>query len=356
MPESEGKRLFLLGATHHETSLEVREKLALPAEEIEAVYAHLLDMEGVEECVVLNTCNRVELYLAASLECPDLRERTFAYFCETRAISEDAFRTHALWLEDGAVVTHLFEVASGLDSQMVGETEIFGQVKGAFARAQEEQALGAALNRVFQKAFQAAKWVRTHTGIGRGQVSLGNVVADLAQRICGELEEARILLIGSGEAGQRVAQSLVSRGARSLTLTSRRFERAQELAQGLNGVAMDFTTFQKQLHAFDIIISSTAAPEAILHKKTLTKTMENRPTMPLFLIDLAVPRDIEPAASEVENVYLFNLDDLSDLSNENLKARKKEIERARKILKERAANTWQHLQATPKSEPEQEQA
>lgn len=343
MSEAVTSDLFVLGTTHATAPLEFRERVALQEADVPELYERLEELAGVRECLVLNTCNRVEFYLVAQAA-EDLRAEVTRLLCEARGLPEDAFAPHAFWLRGEAAATHAFEVAAGLDSQMVGETEIFGQVKDAYANAEKREALGPVLNRVFQRSFQAAKWVRTHTGVGRGQVSIGNVVADLTQRICGDLADVRILLAGSGEAGQRVAQSLVSRGARTLTVTSRRFERARVLADELGGVAVDFRGFTKQLWRYDVVIGSTAAPGIILTAESIDAAMHERPTVPLFLIDLAVPRDFEAAAGDIGNVYLFNLDDLSALSNENLRARRREVEKARKTLAERAARVWSGLQ------------
>ena len=210
-------------------------------------------------------------------------------------------------------------------------------------RPNRARCTGPVLNRLFEKSFQAAKSARTQTGITKGQVSIGNVAVDLANRIFGQVKNSRVLLIGSGEVGELTAQALKSRGVADISVTSRTFENAHKLAHQFGGAAIDFEDFVNQLHRFDIIISSTAAPGAILTPETIRKALKQRRARPLFLIDLAMPRDIDPAVEDVDNVYLYNLDDLSTIANENLALRKAEIDKARTILKAHAWNLWLQL-------------
>ena len=190
------------------------------------------------------------------------------------------------------------------------------------------------LNRLFEKSFQAAKVTRTQTGITLGKISIGNVAVDLASRIFGRLDNSRVLLLGSGEVGEKTAQALKSRGIGDISVSSRTFENAHTLANNLGVAAIDFDSFIDQLEHFDIVICSTAAPKALISKEVMTRAMNQRPERPCFLIDLAMPRDVDPSVEEVENVYLYNLDDLSNIANANLEARKAEIEKARENLKE----------------------
>ena len=226
---------------------------------------------------------------------------------------------------------------------MVGETEIMSQMKSAYSDARDSESTGKVLNRLFEKSFQAAKSARTQTGITRGQVSIGNVAVDLASRIFGKLTHSRVLLLGSGEVSEKTAQALKSRDVADISVSSRTFENARRLARELNGSAIDFSDFARRLDRFDIIIGSTASPEPILDFPLIRETMRRRPDQPLFLIDLALPRDIDPSVEDVEYVYLYNLDDLSKIANENLAARKAEIENARGILKKHAWSLWLQL-------------
>jgi glutamyl-tRNA reductase len=333
--------LFVLGSTHHEAPLEVRERMALSADKATALQQKLHALEQIRECLVVNTCNRVEIYGLAND--PQIENTIRDHLCATNGVSRELLDAHSSWHTNLDVLQHAFEVSTGLDSQMVGETDILGQMKDAYAEARKTKCTGSVLNRLFEKSFQAAKSARTQTAITRGQVSIGNVAVDLANRIFGHLRDSRVLLIGSGDVAEKTAQSLNSRGVADITVTSRTFENAHSLAHSLGGAAIEFDDFAAQLKRFDIVISSTAAPNAILSRSTIAAALKQRPERPFFLIDLALPRDIDPSVDKLENVYLYNLDDLSAIANENLELRKAEIERARTILKAHAWNLWLQL-------------
>lgn len=336
------KSLFVLGSSHNEAPLEVRERLALSAEKIDALQKSLMADENIRECLVVNTCNRLEVYgLANPSEHNEATVRN--YVSRAQGVSRVLLDQHSFWHTNLDVLQHALEVCTGLDSQMVGETAILAQMKEAYAKAREAKATGTVLNRLFEKSFQAAKSARSQTGITRGQVSIGNVAVDLAGRIFGKLDKSRVLLLGSGEVGERAAQALKSRGVPDISVSSRTYENAHRMAHGLKGSAIDFEDFTENLPNFDIVICSTAAPGSLLSKELIRGAMRTRPDRPLFLIDLAMPRDIDPAVEDLENVYLYNLDDLSKIANENLEARRSEIERARKILKGHAWNLWLQL-------------
>lgn len=334
--------LFVLGSSHHEAPLEVRERFALSNAQALELQAQLSEDPGIRECLVLSTCNRLEIYGVASGK-DGFEEYLREKLCATKGIERELFDRHSFWHTNLAVLQHIFEVSAGLDSQMVGETEILGQMKEAYAQGKAARTTGTVLNRLFEKSFQAAKSARTQTGITRGQVSIGNVAVDLATRIFGRLDKSRVLLLGSGEVGEKTAQALKSRKVADISVSSRTYENAHRLAHELKGAAIDFEDFIEQLPHFDIIIGSTASPGFLLGKEVVRKTMRNRPEQPLFLIDLALPRDIDPAVEDLENVYLYNLDDLSKIANENLEARRSEIDRAKEILKAHAWNLWLQL-------------
>ena len=333
--------LFVLGISHHETPLDVRERLALTMAEAAELQKQIYAEDSIRECLVLNTCNRIEIYGLADkiFETEVVR----ALFCSMKGLPSEQFSEYAYSHNNLEALQHVLEVSTGLDSQMVGETEILGQLKQAYSVAREAKTTGNLLNRLFEKSFHAAKEARTHTSITRGQISIGNVTVDLASRIFGKLSQSRVLLLGSGEVGEKTAQALKSRGARDISVSSRTFGNAQKLARNLGGSTIDFEDFTNQLHHFDIIICSTAAPSSLLSKEVIAKTMEQRRECPTFIIDLALPRDVEPAVEDVENVYLYNLDDLSNIANENLEARKAEIDDAREILKKHAWTLWLQL-------------
>lgn len=336
------KSLFVLGSSHNQAPLEVRERLALSPEKIETLQHTLINEGIIRECLVVSTCNRLEVYgLANSHEATEETVRT--HLSQAQGVSRELLDRHSFWHSNLDVIQHALEVCAGLDSQMVGETEILGQMKGAYAQSKAAKVTGIVLNRLFEKSFQAAKSARTQTGISRGQISIGSVAVDLASRIFGRLDASRVLLLGSGEVGKKAAQALKSRGVADVSVSSRTYENAHRLAHELKGAAIDFDDFIEQLHHFDIIICSTAAPGSLLRKEVIRQTMRTRPERPLFLIDLAMPRDIDPSVEDLENVYLYNLDDLSNIANENLEARRSEIERARTILQAHAWNLWLQL-------------
>ncbi|MEO6003291.1 MAG: glutamyl-tRNA reductase [Opitutus sp.] len=332
---------FVIGATHHTAPLAVRERLSLSDEVDRALRLELKRVEGLREFTVLNTCNRIEFYGVAGNS--SAVEQVQAAFCTHQRFSPTEFEQFRLHLQGLDAIRHLLNVASGIDSQMLGETEIFGQVKDAYATAQAQGHTGPVLNRVFQKAFQAAKHVRTHTAITGGHVSVANVAVDLAQTIFGALKETRILLLGAGEIGEKTAKAFQSRGAGSLTVASRRFERAMELATTLKASALPFEQREERLAEFDIIVGSTSAPGTVVSNAAVQAAMHRRPARPLFFIDLALPRDIDARVAELQNVFLYNLDDLAKIAEENRAARESETVKCRSLLSERAEALWRHI-------------
>jgi glutamyl-tRNA reductase len=333
--------IFVLGATHHAASLAVREKLSLTPAQSAALQEELAAVAGLREFTVLGTCNRIEIYgVAAGGEVPAAVQSAF---CRRQQFDPGEFERIRLVLRDQAVLGHLLEVAAGLDSQMVGETEIFGQVKEAYAEAQARGATGPVLNRVFQKAFQAAKLARSDTGITEGQVSVANVAVDLAASIFGNLARTSVLLLGAGEIGEKTAKAFQSRGAGSIVVSNRSMERAMELATELGASALPFGQHEARLAEFDIVVGSTAAPETVVSAPAVTAAMHRRPARPLFFIDLALPRDIDPAVATLENVFLYNLDDLARIAAENLAARTAEIAKCRALLQNRAESLWRQI-------------
>jgi glutamyl-tRNA reductase len=333
--------LFVLGATHHRTPLAVREKLSLSPEAAAGLEAEFAAMPGLKEYAVLSTCNRVEFYCVAGT--PGAAAKVSAAFCARQKFDPVEFDRVRLHLDGREAVQHLVEVSSGLDSQMLGETEIFGQVKDAYAAAQARGSTGPVLNRVFQKGFQAAKHVRTHTAITEGQVSVANVAVELALTIFGTLKSTRILLLGAGEIGEKTARAFQSRGASALTVASRRFERAMELATTLGASAMPFDQREPRMAEFDVIVCATSAPDLVVPLGAATAAMQKRPARPLFFIDQALPRDVDPAVAEIEKVFLYNLDDLARIAEENRAAREAEIAKCRAIVVDRAEALWRQI-------------
>ena len=338
--------LFLLGTSHRVASLEERERISLPSDAVEGFYEGLQALPGMEECLLLNTCNRTEIYGVGNGGSP--LDTIRSYLGEFRKLEDDFLQRHFYEEEGEAVVRHVFEVAAGIDSQMVGETEILGQVKGAYDDALRRKSAGKTLNRVFQKSFQAAKWARTHTGISKGQVNLGNVICELTRRIFGEVSASRLLVIGAGDVAETALTAFHSRGNRAITVTGRSFDKAHALAEGVKGSTLDFEAFRDSLHLFDVVVSSTASEKPILSREIVKSALSKRPARPLFLIDVALPRDVEESVAKLENVYLYNLDDVSAIANENLENRKGEVERCKEGLSQRARRIWDQLVASPR--------
>lgn len=335
---SPGPLFFHLGASHHTAPLALREKIALPPERAATLRERLAGTAKLGELAVLNTCNRIEFYGVASS--PDDVSALEAAFCEVTGIALEDFAAVRARTEGSSAVLHLASVAAGLESQLLGENEIFGQVKDAYAAAQSEGRTGPVLNRVFQKVFQAAKHVRTHTAVSGGQVSVANVAVDIAVGIFGDLVSTKVLLVGAGEIGEKTAKAFQSRGAISLTVSSRTPERALALAQALDATALPFGHFAHHLADYDVVVSATSAPHAVVQATDVVAALARRRGAPMLLLDLALPRDIEPAAADREGVYLYNLDDLAKIAAQNLAVREAEAARARTVLAEKAQAIW----------------
>jgi glutamyl-tRNA reductase len=330
--------LFLLGASHHTAPLAIRERLALDDTRAARLAEKLRALPGVKEFTLLNTCNRVEIYGVARHT--DAVATLRAAVAETTGCAPAELEGVLHLRHNHDAIAHLFAVAAGLDSQVVGETEILGQVKTAYDDALARQWTGPVLNRVFQKTFQAAKHIRTHTAIGSGQVSIATVAVDLAGRIFGELGTSRVLVVGAGDIGLKTAQAFQSRGAASITVASRTLPNAEAAAAQAGGWAASLAELPELLAAADIVASSTAAPGFVLTAGLVAAAMRHRPARPLFLIDLALPRDVEPAAAAQANVFLYNLDDLAAIAEENLAQREAEAAKGRAIVAERTAALW----------------
>ncbi len=326
-------RLFVVGTTHHLAPLELRERFTLDAPRTESLYQAV--RAAATEAFVLGTCNRAELYAVAPASRAEELHRLLP---EALGVDPKVFASHSFQAADAAAVAHLLEVASGLDSQIIGETEILGQVKESYDDATRRGTVGPALHRLLQKAFQTAKKVRSETAVGRGQVSIGNIAVELSARIYGDISRARILVIGSGEVAEKTATSFISRGARQVTVTSRTLAHAEELAARLPAQTIRWEAHQAVLGRFDIVISGTAAPEYIVHHKVAEAAIRLRPRQPMFYVDLAMPRDVEPSVGDLPNVFRYDLEDLGAIARENLRAREAEVAEVRAGLARRATD------------------
>jgi glutamyl-tRNA reductase len=317
---------FCVGISHHTADVELRERFAGHAE----VDRVLREEVGCSEALLLTTCNRVEIYAAAEESIPTGRiaHCLLTNGMELHEDDVDAFyRYEAL-----RCVQHLFRVASGLDSMVIGETEILGQAKKAYAAAGESGAAGPFLHRLFQRAFRVAKQVRTRTGITRGAVSVGSVAVDLAEQIFGHFETRKVLLLGAGEASERTARALMKRGVRDIRVANRSKERAEALSALISGRAVSMEEWETQCREVDILISSTAAAIPIVTPHNLGPLLRDRLDRPLFIIDIAVPRDVAPEVNELEGVFLYDIDSLQSIAQQSLALRREQIAIGEEII------------------------
>ncbi len=328
--------LVALSATHHTAGLDDRATFSLTPEKVNEFYQRIRE-QGLKEAVLLTTCNRLEVYVVGD-EAAALHARTA--LIKASGVQAEKLDQHLRPIPGLRAVEHLFDVVAGLDSQMVGEAEIAGQVKDAYADALARGMTSAVLNRIFQRAFQAAAWARTHTGISQGQVSLGNVAVDMVQRVFGSLAETRVLVLGTGEVGQQVVQALVSRGVAQVSVASRSFENARLLAEEFSGASMSLVDALRQTQNHDVIIGCATVERALLTPEEMTVVLQQRQGRPILLVDLGVPRNFSRENRAVEGAYLYDLDDLAAVANANLNARLAEVERARQSLAEKAARAW----------------
>jgi len=329
--------IVCLGLNHRTAPVEVRERFAVGISQQGKTAQEFSILAGISEGVVISTCNRTEFYLA--VEDPKEAFGTVEIRLAEKVQSAADLSAHFYRFEKSAAAQHLCRVVSGLDSMMLGETEIFGQVKEAYRLAHESDATGGVLNKLFQRAFQIGKKVRTETSIQEGSTSVGNVAVDLAEKIFGHLKDSEVMILGAGEMSRITAQSLVSRGAKSIFVANRSFDRAQELATEMGGSAVRFDDWQRVLERVDVVISSTGAPHAIVQRADVEKARRARKYRPLFFIDIAVPRDIDPAVGEIEEVYLYDIDTLEQLAEEARGKRQLQIDECERIIKSELAKS-----------------
>ena len=336
-----GPNLILVGVNHKTTPVEIREKLAFTQVKIEASLSQLVSSPEIIENIILSTCNRVEIY--ARVENTDRGIQLLQDFiCDYHGISRGNLDQYFYSYCDNQAVEHLFRVSSSLDSMVLGEAQILGQVKDAYSTARSFSSTGMVLNQLFEKAFNVAKKVREETGISERGVSISSAAVELAKKIFEDLENHSVMLVGTGEMAELAAKHLISYGVKTVYVASRTYERAAALAKSLNGCALDFESFKEEMHRADIIITSTAAPTFIINEEMISTAIQKRKNKPIFLIDIAVPRDIAPEVNELENVYLYDIDDLQNVVNANMEERQKEAESAMEIINQEVTkfNYW----------------
>jgi glutamyl-tRNA reductase len=325
--------LLALGASHKTAPLPLREKLALPAGRAARVLAELTEHEGVHEAVALFTCNRTELYLVTA-DALEAENATLAILSRQAGLRPTELLGSLYSLRGREAVEHLFSVTSGLDSMIVGEAEIQGQVKRAYEMALVEGVSGPVSNRLFRDALAAGKRVRTDTGIGRSNVSISTVAVQLASDFLGDLSDRRVLVVGAGDNAELTARALRDRGVHTLFVANRRYDRALGLAQRFGGQAITFEDMPHELEKADIVVTSTGAPHQIVGRDELEFVAASRMGRPLVLIDLAVPRDIEPSVRDCPGIALYDMDDLQRAVARNLDAREAEAEEAVALVRE----------------------
>jgi glutamyl-tRNA reductase len=333
IPEGKGMKIFVAGLSYKTAPVEVREKLAVHASRLRCDGCRLKLTGGLSELVLLSTCNRVEIYGVA--DC--VNGNVHRLFQHLSAGTAD-LSSHLYVKEGPEAVRHLFAVAGGLDSMVIGETEITGQVKHAYQAACDAKLTSRVMNRTFQTALQTAKEIRTQTAIGRGATSVGSAAVELAEKIFDQdLSQKRVMIIGAGKMGEACVRHLAKKGARSVLVSNRSFERALALAGEFGGQAIRFDACLDAMVEADIVVSSTGCPHAILHRRDIASIMPARRNRSLFLIDIAVPRDIDADVQSLNNVYLYDIDDLEAIVRENVRHREQELARCRAIIEERTA-------------------
>ena len=322
--------LLLIGVNHRTAPVEVRERLNVSEAKLPDLIQSLTALRGVDGATVISTCNRVETIVSSTNE--DVIEIVVDWMAERARTSRIDLEKHLYILRHGDVIKHLFRVASGLDSMIVGEPQIAGQVKTAFMKSQELGTLDPLLNQVFENTMRVAKRVRTDTGIGEHAVSIPYAAVELAKKIFGDLAGLRVLLLGAGEMSELTAEHLAAQNVEQIFVANKTFERAVGLAQRFEGMAVRFEEFEPYLDTCDIVIASTAAPHYCIEPAQIERALEARKQRGLFLIDLSVPRNINPEVASLENAYLYNIDDLQHVADSNRELRQKKAIQAEEIV------------------------
>ncbi|MBE5315957.1 MAG: glutamyl-tRNA reductase [Xanthomonadales bacterium] len=321
--------MLALGLSHQTAPVALREKVAFGPERLPAALAALLARPGVEEAAVVSTCNRTEIYCSVG---EGFEGEPARWLAESHGLELDSLRSCLYQHQDGEAVRHLFRVATGLDSLVLGEPQILGQVKDAWQQARDAGGLRSGLDRLFQHGFAVAKRVRTDTDIGAHPVSVAFAGVRLAQQVFSDLKEASVLLIGAGETIELTARHLLEQQAKRLLVANRTLENAQALAARIGGYALPLSELGRHLHEADIVISATAAREPILHRADLAQALRQRRHRPMFLLDLAVPRDIAEDVATLEDVFLYTVDDLDQVIEENRRSRQAAAREAEAII------------------------
>jgi len=341
--------LIVIGLNHKSAPIEIREQLAIQQNHLGEALTQFKDLPSLKEGMILSTCNRVEIYGAARATERAIHELK-DFLSRYHGFPLEEFEKCLYLLSGEEAVRHIFRVASSLDSMVVGEPQILGQIKSAYNAAAESKTSGLIFHRLLHRAFHVAKRVRTETQIGNSAVSVSFVAVELAKKIFETLARKTVLLIGAGEMCELAAKHLISGGVEKVLVTNRTYERAVTLAQEFKGEPVLFEEIGTGLRRVDIVISATDSPRYLIRHEQVAKVMKDRRQKPIFFIDIADPRDIEPEVGEIENVYLYNIDDLQNVANENIKDREKEARKAETIVQDevsRFVQWYQSLEITP---------
>ncbi|MCS6861253.1 MAG: glutamyl-tRNA reductase [Abditibacteriales bacterium] len=334
--------ILALGLNHRTAPVDLRERLAFAPSQVGEALRRLMQQAPATEAAILSTCNRSEVYAVTSNHNAAV-ERIKQFLAQFHNLPAERFSPHLYHCLDDESVKHLFRVACGVDSMVVGETQILAQVKEAFDSARACGTVRVVLDELFRRALRVGKRARTETDISKGALSVSSAAVELAKQIFGDLRGTNILLLGAGKMSELTARYLVAQGATAVFVTNRTYERAAELARKFNGATIAWDHLPQQLHRADIVISSTAAPHYVLRHDTVAAAMRARRRRPMFLIDIAVPRDIEPSVNALDNVFLFNIDDLEQVVAENRREREKEVHKVEVMIAEETGKFAQWL-------------
>jgi glutamyl-tRNA reductase len=321
--------LLAFGLNHTTAPVEIRERVTIGDETLPTALSDLTESAGVEEAAILSTCNRTEIY--CSLEHGD-RRLPIDWFLNFHDLGEAALEPYLYTHPDASAVKHVLRVASGLDSMVLGEPQVLGQLKSAYRTALQAGSIGQLLSRLFQHSFHVAKQIRSNTAIGSHPVSVAFAAVRLAQQIFGDLSDQTVLLIGAGETIELTAKHLRESGMQRMIIANRTLERSQRLALEYSGYAITMEDLPQHLDEADIIIASTSSPVPILNRNMVEAALEKRRHRPVFIVDIAVPRDVEPAVGKLNDVYLYTVDDLQDVIEENIRSRREAARQAEQII------------------------
>lgn len=346
--------LVVLGLNHNSAPVTVREKMAIKKDEMEVLYKKFLTEDIIQELFLVSTCNRVEYYFVINnylCDKCDINKPT-CNECEVLNIVHqncqldiEDLEKYTYFISGKEAITHIFAVASGLDSLVLGEPQIFGQIKDAFEISKENSGMGGFLNRLFEWTLKTAKKVRTITGISENPVSVSYAAVELAKKIFSDLSLAKAMIIGAGEMCELATRHLVGSKIGSLIVTNRTFEKAIKLAEEFSGDAVTFDRFAQKLPEVDIVISSTGSQDFVVTAEMIQEAMKKRPSRPMFFIDIAVPRDIDPKGANIENTYVYDIDDLKNVVEANKKEREKEAKKAWEIVHNAATDFDEQMES-----------